>query len=82
MLKSLSIAAVALALAAGSATAGPRSINVWGAHVDVPTYLTDNDSREYEVVTGSTARGAAYMALDEAGTARGHAQGTHTSRAR
>lgn len=70
MLKSLSIAALVLGLAAGSATAGPRSIDVWGAHVDVPTYLTDNDSREYEVVTGSSARGTAYMALDEAGTAR------------
>ncbi|WP_375409755.1 hypothetical protein [uncultured Methylobacterium sp.] len=78
MLKSLSIAAVALALAAGSATASPRSIDVWGAHVDVPTYLTDNDSREYEVVTGSTARGTAYMALDEAGAARGKVRDART----
>ncbi|MBX9934243.1 MAG: hypothetical protein K2Y56_22460 [Methylobacterium sp.] len=63
MLKSLSIAALALTLAAGSAIAAPRSLDVWGAHLNAPTYLTDNDSREYEVITGTNAGGTSYMAL-------------------
>lgn len=60
---------VALALVAGSlgaASAATRDINVWGAHITVPTYQND-DARDFVEPTqpAFTARGPArFMSLD------------------
>lgn len=72
MLKSALVALALVTASAGGAWAGTRTLNVWGAHIDVPTYQSDDARAFVEPPRTETAgRGASrFMSLD--GSNRNH----------